>query len=230
MKYKIPGLASFISLAFWLPQQWLTQYVGANYANFPWKWLFFISLFFLIGVIYSDLFNDHSNLKKWIKAKQRIFDVDHFVLASKVDGSESFYVANCCLNFLSRIKNVDVSFQITQYASTDHAIDKFVLFQDKFDLIEENLKKKYSVATFPRSVSNDVAAGCYPYWGADKEHTWAGDSSHIVTIKAHSFLRSQKEHFLIIGIRNVGGGPEPALLLGGEKTSKFLTISDVPNA
>jgi len=229
LKYKIPGLASFISLALWLPQQWLTQFIGANYANFPWKWLFFISLFFLIGVIYSDLFNEHSNLKKWIKSKQRIFEVDHFVLASKVEGSESFYSANCCLNFLSRIKNVDVSFQITQYASTDHAVNKFVLFQDNFDLVEENLKKKYSVATFPRRVSNDVAVG-YPYWGADKKHSWAGDGSHIVTIKAHSFLRSQTESFLITAIRNVGGGPEPVLVLGGEETSEFLTISDVANA
>ena len=223
MKYKLPGLASIIGLVLWLPQQWLTQYLGDNYANFPWKWLFFISLSFLVGIIYSDLFNENSNIKKWIKAKQRIFDVDHFVLASKVEGVESFYSANCCLNFISRIKNVDISFQITQYASTEHAINKFILFQDNLSLVEENLKRKYSVATFPRYLSNGVPVS-QPYWGTDKSRIWAGDGKHIVTIKAHSFLRSQTEHFLITSIKS----SEPVLLLGGDETTDFITISDVP--
>ncbi len=227
MKYALPGISTFITLTVWLSQQWLTQHFNSKYANLPWIWLFVVSLFFLIGVIYSDLFNEQSNFREWLKSKQKIFIVDHFVLGSKFQDNEYYYQAICGLQFVTRIKNVRLSIQVTQYASIDHAVSKFILTQDKFDLVEDNLCKKYRIATFPRRVSNEIPVGS-PYWGENKDKSWAGDGKHIVTIKAHSFLRSQTKHFLIAAIKNFDGGPEPVLLLGDEDTERFLTINELP--
>ena len=225
MKYKIPGISLFLTFCFWLWQQWLVDIVNTERVDFPWFWLFLIVLFFVTGIVYSDIFNEQSKLKKWINEKRRIFSVDHFVLASVVNGDKSFLKATCGVKFISQLKNVHISAQVTQYASTDHAISKFVLFQDKVEIAELNLNKKYVFATFPRQYSKSIAAG-YPYWGENEELSWAGDGTHIVTLKASSFLRSQTEHFLISSIRNSGSGPEPVLLFGDEESKKYLGIHE----
>ncbi|MBC7002757.1 hypothetical protein BIZ37_09335 [Photobacterium sp. BZF1] len=223
MKYKIPGITLFVTLSSWLCQQLLVDFVNTEWVDFPWFWLFLLSLFFVVGVVYSDLFNEQSRLKKWIDEKRRIFTVDHFVLASFVPNEEASLKATCGINFLSRMTNVHITIQVAQYVSTEHAKSKFVLFQDKLDLTDQNLTKKYIFATFPKRASQGVAIG-YPYWGEDPDKSWAGDGMHVVTLTARSSYRVQKEHFLISAIRNPGGGPEPVLLFGGEETKGFLEI------
>lgn len=225
MKYKIPGISLFLTFCFWLWQQWLVDFVNTERVDFPWFWLFLIVLFFVTGIVYSDIFNEQSKLKKWINEKRRIFSVDHFVLASVVEGDKPFLKATCGVKFISQLNNVHISAQVTQYASTDHAINKFVLFQDKVEIAELNLNNKYVFATFPRQYSKSIAAG-YPYWGEDEAHSWAGDGTHVVTLKARSFWRSQTEHFLISAIRNPGNGPEPVLLFGDEESKKYLGIHE----
>ncbi|AXN30212.1 hypothetical protein [Vibrio coralliilyticus] len=223
MKYKIPGVTLFITFSFWLWQQWLVDLVNTERVDFPWFWLFMLSLAFLVGIFYSDLFNEHSRLKKWLDAKRRIFSVDHFVLASNVSDGELALKATCGINFLSRMNNVHITIQVTQYISTDHAKSQFVILQDKLELTDKNLAKKYVFATFPKQTSKGKAVG-YPYWGESNDKSWAGDGMHVVTLTARSFYKTQKEHFLISAIRNPGNGPEPVLLFGGEETKSFIEI------
>ncbi len=229
MKYKIPGISLIFTFSVWLWQQWLVDLVNTERVDFPWFWLFLVSLFFVAGVAYSDIFNDHSRLKKWINSKRKIFSIDHFVLASVVEEQKSYLKATCCINFLCRMENVHITAHITQYASLSDSMSKFVLFQDKFEITEQNLNKKYVFATFPRQVSKEVAVG-YPYWGENTEKSWAGDGMHVVTLKARTFWRSQTEHFLISAIRNPGNGPEPVLLFGGEDTQHILDIHEPTNS
>ncbi|ALO36185.1 hypothetical protein CMT41_16695 [Colwellia sp. MT41] len=223
MKYKIPGYPAMLALVLWFGQQWIIDDINTKYIEFPWRYLFLALLIFMLGVAYADLLSKYSKLGSWIRTKRRIFDVDHFVLASSVTEEKPYLKATCALKFIKSIKNVKVSVQITSHVTVEHAKDSFILFQDEIGTAEPNLTKKYVFATFPRQYSKSVGAG-YPYWGEDQSRQWAGDGTHVITLKARSFLRYQEEHFLMSAIRNPGGGPEPVLLFGGSESKKYMEV------
>jgi hypothetical protein len=177
----------------------------------------------LFGFVYADFFNENSQLREWIRERNKIANVDHFVLASKVENKESRYEAVIHLRFLSKLENVSCTVEITQYVGINYAQNSFVIRQEIIPNVDENLIMKISVSTFPIRVSKEVPVG-YPYWGDDKNHTWAGDGRHIVTLKLSSGSKHQSQKFLISAIRSVGAGPEPVILFGGPESQSYIQI------
>ncbi len=177
----------------------------------------------LLGIVYADAFNDSSQLRSWIKERSKIANVENFVLASKVENEKSWYEAIIHLRFLSKLKDVSCTIEVTQYAGIDHAKNSFVIRQEVIPYTEKNLIKEIRVVTFPRRVSKKVPVG-YPYWGDNKNHTWAGDGQHIVTLTLSSGLRRQSQKFLISAIKDVGEGPEPVILFGGPESQSYMQI------
>ena len=89
MKYTIPGISILISLILWVGQQWIAQVFDSKiekvFKKIPWGCVFICSLSLFLGFIYADVFNEDSQLREWIKEKRKIANVEHFVLASKVE-------------------------------------------------------------------------------------------------------------------------------------------------
>ena len=227
MKYTIPGISLLISFILWIGERWISQVFGLKIekiiAQVPWGWILICSLAVLFGFVYADFFNESSQLREWIKERNKIANVDRFILASKVENEKSRYEAVILLRFLSKLKNVSCTVEITQYVGIDHAQNSFVIRQDIIPNVDENLIMKIPVATFPVRVSKEAPVG-YPYWGDDSNHTWAGDGRHIVTLKLSSGFKSQSQKFLISAIKNVGDGPEPVILFGGPETQSYMKI------
>lgn len=224
MKYKIiPGIGVIISLALWLGQQWITDDINSTYADFPWVWIFALFVTFILGVVYSDLLSDGSRLQLWWRERRRIFRVTHFSPASTVKDHNSFIKPTCGISFTKRIKNVQITVQITQSVNIEHAKESFVLLQETVGMVEPNLRKEFVFATYPKSNIGTASVG-YPYWGEDENKQWAGDGNHVITLRAKSLFRFQEEHFLIAKIRNPGGGPEPVLLFGDEGSKRYMEI------
>ena len=223
MKYTIPGISTLIALIFWIGEQWLSKIWGQKMEKVPWGWILICSFTLLLGIVYADALNDSSQLREWIKERGKIANVEHFVLASKVENKESWYEAVIHLRFLSKLKDVNCTIEVTQYVGLDHAQNSFVIRQEVIPNTEENLIKKLPVAKFPRRISKEVPVG-YPYWGDDKNHTWTGDGRHIVTLKLSSGFKRQSQKFLISAIKNVGDGPEPVILFGGPESKSYMQI------
>jgi len=223
LKYTIPGISTLIALILWIVQQWLSKIFGQKMEKVPWGWILICSSTLLLGIVYADALNDSSQLREWIKERGKIANVEHFVLASKVENEESCYEAVIHLRFLSKLKDVSCTIEVTQYVGLEHAQNSFVIRQEVIPNTEENLIIKLPVAKFPRRVSKEVPVG-YPYWGDDKNHTWAGDGRHIVTLKLSSGFKHQSQKFLISAIKNVGAGPEPVILFGGPESQSYMQV------
>jgi len=189
----------------------------------PWNWILICSIALLLGIVYADAFNDSSQLRSWIKERSKIAIVENFVLASTVDNEKSWYEAVIHLRFLSKLKDVSCTIEVTQYAGLDHAKNSFVIRQEVIPYTEKNLIKEIRVVTFPRRIYIKVPVG-YPYWGDNKNQTWAGDGQHIVTLTLSSGLRRQSQKFLISAIKDVGEGPEPVVLFGGPESQSYMQI------
>jgi hypothetical protein len=218
VKYTVPGISTLIAFILWISEKWLSQSFTEELKQFPFSSILLVCLCILLGTIYADIFNENSSLRSAIRKLMKIASVEHFVLASKVENEESWHEAVVHIRFLSKISNVGCTIEVTQYVGLDHAQNSFVVSQQTIPLAENNLLLKLPVARFPKRVSKEIAVG-YPYWGTDKNHTWAGDGRHIVTLKLSIGLRTQTEKFLISAIKNVGGGPEPVILFGPDSES-----------
>lgn len=227
MKYTIPGISLLISFILWIGKQWISQVFGSKIekiiAQISWGWILICSLAVLFGFVYADFFNESSQLREWIRERNKIANVDHFVLASTVENEESRYEAVMHIRFLSKLKNVNCTVEVTQYVGLDHAQNSFVIKQEIIPHVDENLIMKIPVATFPIRVSKETPVG-YPYWGNDKNHSWAGDGRHIVTLKLSSGFKHQSQKFLISAIKNVGVGPEPVILFGGPESQSYIQV------
>jgi hypothetical protein len=223
LKYALPGISTFITIALWLSERWLEEEYSSRLENLPLGWLVVLTLALLLGVLYADIFNPNSPLRRAIAVRRKIADVQHFVLASKGNESSSWYEAVLHLSFSRVMANVDCTVQVTQYVGLPHAESSFVVLQQNFPRTEENLVRQLVVARFPKRIRNDTPVG-YPSWGDQDAHTWAGDGNHIVTLKLSSGIRSQTERFVVTAIKNVGGDPEPVLLFGGPETQAFIQV------
>jgi len=227
LKYTIPGISILISFIFWIGEKWVSQVFGEKtekiISKARWGWILICSLAVLFGFVYADFFNENSQLREWIKEQRRIANVERFVLAHRIENGKTWYEAVIHLRFLSKLKNVSCTVEVTKYVGIDHAQNSFVIKQEVIPNTEENLIKKISVAKFPVRISKKVPVG-YPYWGDDKNLTWAGDGRHIVTLKLSSGLKSQSQKFLITAIKDVGAGPEPVILFGGPDTQSYLQV------
>ena len=95
--------------------------------------------------------------------------------------------------------------------------------QEVIPNVDENLIQKIVVARFPVRMSKEVPVG-YPFWGENKNHTWAGDGRHIIKLKLSSGFKHQSQKFLISAIKNVGAGPEPVILFGGPESQSYIQI------
>jgi hypothetical protein len=223
LKYALPGISTLIKIAFWLSERWLAEAYSSRLENLPLGWLVITTFALLFGVLYADIFNPNSQLRRAIAVRRKIANVQHFVLASKADESSSWYEAVLHLHFLRVMTNVNCTVQVTQHVGLRHAESSFVVLQQNFPRTEENLVRQLVVARFPKRMGNDTLTG-YPSWGEKDAHTWAGDGNHIVTLKLNSGIRSQTERFAITAIKNVGGGLEPVLLFGGPETQAFIQV------
>jgi len=144
-------------------------------------------------------------------------------LANTIENEESRYEAVIHIRFLSKLKDVNCTVEVTQYVGLEHAQKSFVIRQEVIENVDKNLIMKIPVATFPIRVSKKTPVG-YPYWGNDSNHTWAGDGRHIVKIKLSSSFKHQTHKFLISAIKNVGAGPEPVILFGGPESQSYIQI------
>ncbi len=223
MKYTIPGISTLIALIVWIGKKWLSKIFGQKMERLPWNWILICSIALLLGIVYADAFNDSSQLRSWITERSKIANIENFVLAGKGENEKSWYEAVIHLRFLSKLKDVSCTIEVTQYADLDHAKNSFVIRQEVIPNTERNLIKQIRVVTFPRRVSKKVPVG-YPYWGDDKNQTWAGDGLHIVTLTLSSGLRQQSQKFLISAIKDVGDGPEPVILFGGPESQSYMQI------
>lgn len=224
MKYTIPGVSTLVTLLLWVGERWFSQSFGQALSVIPWGWIFAVLVAFLIGNAYADLFNPNSGLRTYFGSKFKIYEIEHFVLAYKLEEGKAWYEAIISVRYLKSLKAVNCSLEITQFSGLPHAENTFLILIEKPEPVDTNLLKKYSVAKFPIRVSKEVPPG-YPYWGDDQNKTWAGDGDHLVKFKAKSgFLRNQSSKFLIAAIKNVDAQPEPVLLFGGPNNQKLLKL------
>ena len=227
MKYTIPGISLLISFILCIGEKWISQVFGSKIEKImkqvPWGWILICSLALFFGFVYADFFNESSQLREWIKERNKIANVDRFVLANTVENDKSRYEATIHLRFLSKMKDVNYTVEVTQYVGLKHAQRIFVIMQETIPNVDKHLLKKISVATFPIRISKETPVG-YPYWGNDSSHTWAGDGRHIVTLKLSSGFKHQTKKFLISAIKDVGAGPEPVILFGGPESQRYIQI------
>ncbi len=220
MKYIILSLSVVVSALIWIGEQWLSQYLGNNFSNFPWKWVFFIVFAFALGFILSDFLNSNSAIRLKLKDIFKIAEIDHFVLASAAEK----YEARLKFHFKKFLKKAYCSIEITQYVGLEHAQRSFIIKQEVISSAEPNLEHIIIIASYPKQIDKSVAVG-YPYWGEDKTKNWAGDGNHVVTLKLRSFLFTQTEKFLITSIRSFSTGAEPVLLFGDKSNCEYLQIN-----
>jgi hypothetical protein len=223
LKYIISSLPTILSALVWIGDKWLTQHLGEDFGKIPWPWVFFVTLSFLVGVVVADILNKNSSMRSLLRNKTKIAKIDHFVLASKSKENELWYEAVLQFRFVRLFKNVNCSVQITQYVGLEHAENSFIIEQETITLAESNLSHKFVVATYPKQTDKKKAVG-NPYWGEDKNHSWAGDGNHIVTLKLRSGVFTQTERFLITSIRSFSTGAEPVLLFGDSSSNEYMQI------
>jgi len=227
LKYTIPGISILISFILWTGQKWVSQVFGQKIekiiAKIRWGWILICSLSVFLGFVYADFYNENSQLREWIREQNKIANVERFVLASKVNNKESWYEAVIHLRFLSKLDNVRCTIEVTQYVGIDHAQNSFIIKQEVIPNVDKNLILKLIVSTFPTRISKELPVG-YPFWGENKNHTWAGDGRHIVKLNLSSGFKHQSQKFLISAIKNVGAGPEPVILFGGPESQSYLQI------
>lgn len=221
MKYTIPGVPTLISLILWMSEKWLSKIFGPKIEKVPWGKLLLFTLIFLSGIAYADLFNDNSQLREWINEQRKIAKVEKFILGYKVDDEGSWYEAVIILRFFSKLENVSYTVEATKYVGIGHAQKSFVLKQDTIQNTEDNLIVKIPVAKFRDLNSKNIPKGFYE---DDRNLTWTGDGMNIVTLKLYSGFRRQPIKFLIASIRDVGAGPEPAILFGGPDSQSYLQV------
>lgn len=224
MKYTIPGISVLLTFILWAGQKWISQIFGQKieniFAKISWGWILICSLSLFLGFVYADFYNEKSQLREWINEQRKLANVDHFVLASKVENDESWYEAVIHLRFISKLKNVNCTIEVTQYVGIEHVQDTFVIKQEIIPSVDENLIVKIPVFSFPRRVSQKNPVG-HPYWGEDKNNTWAGDGRHIVKLKLSAgFLKQQSHKFLIAAKK----GREPVILFGDPDDQSYIEI------
>ena len=222
MKYTIPGISVIIACLLYASEQWISQTFDQEIQKIPWGWVLIVVFAFFVGIIYADLLNSESQLRRWIRKKRQIAEIENFVLAHEVENSTAWYKAIIHLRFLGRMKNINYSVEITQYVG-HNAQNSFIIKREIIPSTDKNLFKKITVATYPQRLSKEMPVG-YPYWGGDKNHTWAGDGNHIVTLTLNSKLRRQTHKFLISSIKDVGAGSEPVILFGAPKSQAYVNI------
>lgn len=223
MRYAIPGFSTLLLLLVWQGEQFLSQLFGESWPQIPWGLLLLLTAAVLVGMAYADFCMPTSDLRRWLRDEARLFEVNHTVLAHKSSEGNACYQVECSLRFTSSIKNVSISVKVDQYVHVENARTSFVILNEEIGEVVKDLHKNIVVARFPIRVSPDVHPG-NPSWVGLTEKIWAGDGHHIVSITARSRFRRQEEKFLIAAIKDVGGGPEPVILLGGPDSRHYVQI------
>lgn len=181
-RYLIPGVALCVTAAWFALQQWLS--VQPWWPALPWFEIFSaLSLFafgVVFGLVYDDLTNRDSQLRKWLAACLAVAEVQ-FVPASEDRDGVSFNVPYFSIRFTKRVHAVQIEVTLISHLQFRPLRPQEIIFKLPAADYPEGETLRVPVAVFPRENGPHGS-----YWGDNPKKSVIGKTGNLIELRAVS--------------------------------------------
>ena len=176
VRFLIPGGAVVVTVLMFVCQQWLQAQPW--WPKLPWLEFSALAFFFLGGVVYGDLLNRRSSLRRWWAERSSVFDPT-FHAASTVINGVDLNTPYFSLRFIKSIDDTGIELAVTSYAQFKPIRSRQVVLKLPAQNYSAGEIVRVPVAVIPRQ------DGPHPgYWANDPNSRVIGQTGNLVEVYA----------------------------------------------